>query len=103
MGISEGATGIFWFVYSSQQGWTGIKDALGIKTEISNLVNRTKPLKSTLLNAKKVSDKFTISGGLNQYISTLQSKDGTRYYAVLVNKGSCSASQNLTISSSLQR
>src|SRR5690606_2577706 len=60
--IGEGAEGIFWFIYSSQQGWTGLKDSPTLMAEISSLAQRTNPLKPVLLNANRnASDLFTAS------------------------------------------
>lgn len=97
--IGEGAEGIFWFIYSSQQGWTGLKDSPSLMAEIGALAQRTNPLKPILLDANRhTTDLFTVNNGA--YVSTLTSKDGTKKYAVVANTGSCGGSQNLTISSS---
>jgi hypothetical protein len=97
--IGEGAHGIFWFIYSSQQGWTGLKDSTTLMNEASALALRTNPLKATLLNTKRNATElfFANNGG---YASTLTSKDGTKKYAVVANIGNCSGTQNLTITSS---
>jgi hypothetical protein len=96
--LGEGADGIFWFIYSSQQGWTGLKDAPTLMGEISSLAQRTNTFKQTLLNANKnTTNLFTASNGA--YISTLTSKDGAKKYAVVANIGNCSSNQNITISS----
>jgi hypothetical protein len=97
--LGEGADGIFWFIYSSQQGWTGLKDAPALMNEISSLALRTNVIKDTLLNANKnATNLFTVSN--NAYVSTLTSKDGSKKYAVVANIGNCTGSQNLTITSS---
>src|SRR3989344_1529386 len=102
MAIGEGATGIFWFIYTSQQGWTGLKDETNLMNEVSTLANRLNPLRGTLLGLKRNStDQFSVSGPNNPYISTLVSADGSQKYAVAVNRESCSSNQNLTINSSL--
>jgi hypothetical protein len=97
MAIGEGATGIFWFIYGTQQDWTGLADNPTLFNEVGDLAARTKPLRTTLLNARRIPDAFTVSGGPAPYISTLEGNDGRRY-AVVVNKGSCSANQQLSIS-----
>ncbi|MCL4535449.1 MAG: carbohydrate binding domain-containing protein [Bacteroidetes bacterium] len=99
MAIGEGATGIFWFIYSSEQGWTGLKDNPTLFQEVASLANRVAPLRGTLLGLRRTSDQFSVSGGPNPYISTLTSKDGTKTYAVVVNKGSCASDQSLSVSS----
>ena len=99
--IGEGAHGIFWFIYFTQQDWTGLKDNPTLMNEISSLAQRTNPLTQTLLNAKRNStDLFTANNGA--YISTLTSNDGTKKYAVVANIGNCSSSQNITINSTQQ-
>ncbi len=97
--IGEGAHGIFWFIYSSQQGWTGLKDATSLMNEASALALRTNPLKTTLLNTNRNATElfFANNGG---YASTLTSKDGAKKYAVVANLGNCAGTQNLTITSS---
>ncbi|MCL4368646.1 MAG: carbohydrate binding domain-containing protein [Actinobacteria bacterium] len=99
MAIGEGATGIFWFIYSSEQGWTGLKDNPTLFQEVSSLASRVAPLRSTLLGLHRTGDQFTVSGGPNPYVSTLTNKDGTKTYAVVVNKGSCGSDQSLSVSS----
>jgi hypothetical protein len=100
LAIGEGATGIFWFIYSSQQGWLGLVDNPPLYQEVAALAQRVKPLRSLLLSLHKGEDRFTIAGGTNPYISTLTSSDGKQSYAVAVNRD-CQAPQKLTINSPL--
>jgi hypothetical protein len=97
LAVGEGATGIFWFIYSSQQGWTGLKDNPTLYTEVTNLEHRISPLKGVLLGLHKGTDQFSVSGGVNPYVSTLVSADGTKSYAVVVNRN-CSP-QTLSVAS----
>jgi hypothetical protein len=99
LAIGEGATGIFWFVYSSQQGWTGLVDNPILYPEVTQLAQRVGPLRSLLLGLHKVEDKFTITGNKNPYISTLANKDDQKLYVVAVNRD-CENPQMLSISSS---
>lgn len=86
LALGEGATGIFWFIYSSQQGWTGLADNPALYAEVTRLAQRTGPLRDHLLGLHKVADQFTVSGKHDPYISTLASADGSRLYAVAVNQ-----------------
>ena len=96
LAIGEGATGIFWFIYGSQQGWVGLVDSPALLAETSSLAKRIKLLRANLLDAHKVSDYFTISGQGRPYISTLASSNGRRRYAVAVNRD-CARAQPVTI------
>jgi len=78
LAIGEGATGIFWFVYSSQQGWRGLRDNPALYDEVSSLSRRLQPLRERLMDARKEADRFAISGGDRPYVSTLVSRDGQR-------------------------
>ena len=98
LAIGEGATGIFWFVYSSQQGWVGLADNPALYQEVSALARRVGPLREVLLRTRKVADTFTIAGGKNPYVSTLASLDGAKSYVVAVNRD-CERTQQLSIGS----
>jgi hypothetical protein len=100
MAVGEGATGIFWFTYSSQQGWIGLRDAPALFDEVGMLARRLGPLRPTLLQAHRAPDQFAVAGVGQPYVSTLASHDGTKRYAVVVNRGACSESAVLTVTSS---
>lgn len=91
LAVGEGAKGIFWFIYQSYPagGLVGFRDNPALFTEIGNLARRVSSVKTTLLNSYKIADEFTVSGLSNPYVSTLS--DGTKKYAVVVNR-SCSSS-----------
>ncbi|MDA8218278.1 MAG: hypothetical protein M0Z94_11740, partial [Dehalococcoidales bacterium] len=91
LAIGEGAQGIFWFIYSSQQGWQGLADNPALYNEVTALAQRTVPLRSTLLGLHKVADQFSVTGN---YTSTLS--DGNNYYAVVVNRD-CQNQQQLRV------
>jgi hypothetical protein len=97
LAIGEGVKGIFWFIYSSQQGWTGLVDNPPLYDEVSSLVKRTDALRSVLAGLQKVEDQFSVTGNRRQshYISTLRSSDN-RTYIVVVNKD-CQNAQKLII------
>jgi hypothetical protein len=103
--LAEGVRGIYWFIFNTQQFWQGLKDNAPLFNEVSSLAARVKPLTSTLLNLVNYDQQlFTVTSAntlpfANQpLIRTLVSKDGSRWYVVVVNH-SC-ATQTLTINSS---
>lgn len=96
LSIGEGVKGIFYFIFSSQQGWTGLKDNPTLFNEVKAFADRINPLKSTLFGLHRIDDaSFSVSG--NNYISILT--DGTKKYLVIVNK-SCSL-QDITVSTTV--
>jgi hypothetical protein len=97
MAIGEGATGIFWFVYGSQQGWIGLEDNPVLLGEVGRLAERTKPLRSTLLGLRHAPDRFSVAGGGRPYVGTLAGADDRRLYAVVVNR-SCDGPRRVTVS-----
>jgi hypothetical protein len=106
--LGEGAHGIFWFIYSSEQGWTGLKDNTTLFPVVGQLSQRVGPLRSTLSTTQKVADAFTASYApasagtpvptSTPYASTLS--DGTNTYVVVANMD-CVNPQNLQITSTL--
>ena len=42
--LGEGARGIWWFIYSSQQGWVGLRDQPVLYAEVGDLAQRTTAL-----------------------------------------------------------
>jgi hypothetical protein len=98
LAIGEGATGIFWFIYSSQQGWRGLVDNAPLYTEVTALAHRIGPLLNLLLRLHKSANVFAITDEKDSYVSTLASSDGAKFYAVAVNRD-CERSQMLAISS----
>ncbi|GBG06492.1 hypothetical protein PAT3040_01019 [Paenibacillus agaridevorans] len=102
LAIGEGAKGIFWFLYTSIPGSSliGMDADPEVREEVVDLVERVKPLRPLLLDAKKDKERFTVqaTGGAVPYISTLVSENGEHTYAVAVNMDA-EASQQLTIDS----
>jgi hypothetical protein len=96
LAIGEGATGIFWFIYSSQQGWDGLVDNPPLYREVTSLALRVAPLRETLLQLQKGEDTFEVTGGERAYSSTLVATDGQKKYVVVVNRD-CSQSQLLAL------
>lgn len=106
MAIGEGVTGIFWFTYSSQQGWKGLAANAPLYDEVTTLARRTVPLRNTLLGLHKTRDIFEIAGveqtflsKPTTYISTLTNEDESTFYAVVVNRD-CLQEQEMTIHAS---
>ncbi len=98
LAVGEGATGMFWFIYSSEQGWTGLQDNGPLFTEVSNLARRLQPHRALLLTLHKTTDQVTATGsGGAAYASTLTTASGTKNYAVIANR-SCSP-QTITVRS----
>lgn len=85
LAIGEGATGLFWFVYSSQQGWTGLGDSPALMDEVTSLTAKVRPIRDLLVRSAKVPDAFQVRGEGHPYVSTLERDDGTRY-AVVANR-----------------
>lgn len=83
--VGEGADGIFWFIYSSQQGWTGIKDSPTYTTEITELSRRLSLMTDEILPAQKTDDEFTVTSEGEAYVSTLTNPDNGKKYVVVTN------------------
>ncbi len=98
LAIGEGAKGIFWFIYSSEQGWVGLKVNRALFNEVSKLAQRTRPLTEILASLHKSADQFSVTGSAGPaYASTLTDESGNKTYAVVVNR-QCSP-QNLVLAS----
>ncbi|MCG8351947.1 MAG: beta-galactosidase [Chloroflexales bacterium] len=96
LALGEGATGVFWFVYSTQQSWIGLEDNNDLLDEVTMQTYRLRPLRKLLLKLQKTDDRFTVAGQKKPYISTLSSRDGQRMFALAVNRD-CQQAQQLTI------
>lgn len=96
--LGEGSKGIFWFIYSSSQGWIGVKDSPALASKISEISARTKQLIPVLTNLQKTENYFRLAGTGNKYISTLVDNKTGKYYLIIAN-GSCGITQDLTVSS----
>jgi hypothetical protein len=97
LAIGEGARGIYWFAYSSQQGWRGIVDNRPAYDEVTAWVHRLAILRPHLASLQKVTDQFSATG--RTYTSTLANRDRTQLYAVIANQ-TCQA-QTVTVTSDL--
>ncbi|MGE3267928.1 MAG: hypothetical protein AB7P40_04225 [Chloroflexota bacterium] len=85
LAIGEGATGLFWFIYSSQQGWVGLQDSPALMAEVTDLVKQVRPIRDVLVRSAKIEDVFQVEGENGPYVSTLKRDDG-RLYAVVANR-----------------
>lgn len=98
LAIGEGATGIFWFLYSSEQGWIGLKDNPALFAQVGSLARRIGPLRGLLMTLHKTDDEYSVMGSVGAaYISTLTNAEGSESYVVVVNRA-C-VPQHLTVAS----
>jgi hypothetical protein len=97
LAVGEGAQAVYWFIYSTQQGWIGLEDNPTLYAEVTSLAQRTGVLRPHLSGAHKVADRFGATGGA--YTATLIGQD-ERVYAVVANQ-SCD-SRTVSVSSSEQ-
>lgn len=100
LAVGEGATGLFWFIYSSEQGWIGLADNPLLFAEVTELTQRLRrplppgipgvvagrELRELLVDLRKTEDAFVATGGRQPYASTLVSADGQQHYVVAVNR-----------------
>lgn len=83
--IGEGAKGIFWFIYSTQQSWVGLEDESTLMAEVTDLTRRVSPLRPILLKTQQINDIFYTRSAQAAYVSTLFDRSTNKYYAVVVN------------------
>jgi hypothetical protein len=86
LSIAEGARGIFWFTYDTQQGWRGLPDNPPVYDEVEALARRIGSLRGTLSNVQKSADQFVVTGGPRAHVGTLSSVDGSTLYAAVANR-----------------
>jgi hypothetical protein len=89
--VGEGAQGIWWFIYSSQQGWVGLHDQPVLYAEVADNARRT----TALPRFTKQAD--LVSAG-RDYASTMTDSNSARY--VVAANTSCAA-RNVTLTSTL--
>ena len=100
--LGEGVKGIFWFIYKTQQFWTGLLDNQSLYNEITDLAYRTEPLRPLLLTLDKTDDLFAATSAASlsweyvPYASTLSNSEKNKFYIIVANK-SCSQ-QDISIS-----
>ena len=80
LALGEGSSGIFWFIYKTQQWWLGLEDNPALMDEIRSLAARTERFGAILPRLSKIGDEFrAVSEGSAPYSSTLASPYGTIY------------------------
>lgn len=90
--VGEGARGIWWFIYSSQQGWLGLHDQPILYAEVSDLASRTTAL------PRLTKQTNAVSAGAD-YASTMVDSNGARY--IVAANTSCVARDVTLTSTSL--
>jgi chitodextrinase len=100
LALGEGAQGIFWFIYRTQQSWKGLVDNPVLYDEVTRQTNRTRALRPLLATLRKSVDEFQVSGAgpRPHYASTLSNSTSTGKYVVVVNRD-CVNPQSLRITS----
>lgn len=98
--IGQGARGIFWFIYGTQQWWTGLKDNPVLFNEITSLAQRTQAVRPELTNLVKGGELFSVSGDGVPYVSSLADENGDYRFVILCN-GDCNNTRQLTLNSDL--
>ena len=93
--VGEGAQGIWWFIYSSQQGWLGLRDQPVLYAEVGDLARRT----TALPRLTKQVDQ--VAAG-SDYASTMVDSNGERY-VVAANTSCVARDVTLTSTSSAGR
>lgn len=88
MAFGEGAKGLFWFAYTSQQAWTGLEDNHLLCKEAVELNNRLKKLRVIIKDCCKTQDEFSVSSKNNAqtYTSTLFDSASRKKYVMAVNR-----------------
>jgi hypothetical protein len=98
LAVGEEAKGIWWFQYSTEQMWLGLKDNPTLYTEVTDLANRMNTLKPYLTPLVKMPDKFSgTTASPSAYLSTFRNPTTGVYYVLAANYN-CAA-QDLTINS----
>ncbi|MCL4545096.1 MAG: hypothetical protein M1118_10950, partial [Chloroflexi bacterium] len=74
LALAEGSKGVFYFVYSTQQFWIGLKDNPELYGEVASLAQRTRPFHELLLRLRRLSHdwigaEITNSGETQPHLS----------------------------------
>ncbi|ARN56685.1 Chitinase A1 precursor [Sedimentisphaera salicampi] len=104
LGLSRAISGSFFFIYETQQDWTGIEDNPPIKSAVSDVYGRLKQpeVYNVLPELSKDDFAISISGGGNPYgysngeAAALQAEN--KKYIIAVNHD-CTSSSEITINS----
>jgi hypothetical protein len=96
LAVGEGARGIFWFVYGSQQGWKGLPDNPPLYAEVAAQAARLRNLREILMRLYRADAAFAVEGGKAPYVSTFTNATGRKKYAVVANTD-CEAAQKIAV------
>lgn len=99
--IGLGTNDIRWFPYTSQQGWTGIKDNPAVKAELLALsANLTPAVRSALRGQVRCGDEWAGTNGVKVYTTASLNADGTALgdwrYVTVVNRTTGSVTTTLS-------
>lgn len=100
LALGEGAQGIFWFIYTTQQFWVGLVDNPPLYAEVTTLARRIGGLRGRLAQLHRTDDRFFPSGNSDAYASSFASADGARLYVIAVNRD-CRANAQFSLASPL--
>ncbi|MFN8633888.1 MAG: hypothetical protein U0893_08545 [Chloroflexota bacterium] len=101
LAVGEGSQGIFWFIYTSQQGWRGLRDNPAVFDEVTDLTRRLSVVRPALAGARRVDDQFSLDDPQDLVVTTLERPDASRL-AVVVNR-SCSESREVRLTDGASR
>ena len=108
MAIGEGAHGIFWFAWDTQQWWRGLDhpNRADARAAVAAVASRLTPvIRARLLGTAKVADAFATTGGGSSgypvnypraYVSTLKDAAANATYAVVVSRSSSATTVTLS-------
>ena len=96
--LGEGSRCITWFIFKTQQFWTGVEDNPAVFEETSDLAERLENIKAILPRLWKIEDRFQVeSTGPRPYVSTLFDKKRGNF--VVIQNGDCENRQRLRVRS----
>ncbi|HBG25885.1 MAG: hypothetical protein A2Y10_17840 [Planctomycetes bacterium GWF2_41_51] len=104
LGLTRAITGSFFFIYETQQDWTGLKDNPLLKTALTNIYGRLKlpAIYNVLPHLRKDSFNVSITGGGNPsgYVAgdAKPLTDGTKKYVIAANRN-CTSSSAISLNS----
>lgn len=105
LSLTRAVKGFYFFIYETQQSWTGIKDNPPIKSALAQIYGRLKTpaVYKVLPHLEKDNFNVSITGGGNSYGYSHGEagalKAGTKKYIVAANRN-CLSSDNITLKSS---
>jgi hypothetical protein len=91
LALGEGVRGVYWFIYGTQQFWTGLRDNPALYAEVTDLARRTGAVSDLLPTLRKGEDNVSVAADASlpaqfaPYSSTLVGRDG-RVFVAAVNR-----------------